>query len=147
MDRTDWLADTGRKTKTIKTPCGWCKMSLESHWCCVRLKILKQAWIFSASHTITPRVLHPSQGVYSVFVLHPLHDPQDRIRLIRGRTETSIGQGDFCFYSAQIGFPWRTKKRGEQLANRKNRENLCSIWFMHYICTPKERRLLDTDGS
>ena len=39
--------------------------------------------------------MHPSQGVYSVFVLHPLHDPQDRIRLIRGRTETSRGQGRF----------------------------------------------------
>ena len=28
-------------------------MSLTSHRCCVRLKILKQAWIFSARHTIT----------------------------------------------------------------------------------------------
>ena len=28
-------------------------MSLTSHRCCVRLKILKQAWIFSASPTIT----------------------------------------------------------------------------------------------
>ena len=28
-------------------------MSLTSHRCCARLKILKQAWIFSASHTIT----------------------------------------------------------------------------------------------
>ena len=49
------------------------------------------------------------------------------IRLIRGREETSRGWRDFCFYSAHRGFPWRTKKRGEQLANRKNRENLCSI--------------------
>ena len=48
------VPSVGHKTKTIKTPCGWCKMSLASHWCCVRLKILKQAWIFSASHTITP---------------------------------------------------------------------------------------------
>ena len=29
-------------------------MSLTSHRCCVRLKILEQAQIFSASHTITP---------------------------------------------------------------------------------------------
>ena len=29
-------------------------MSLTSHRCCGRLKILKQAWIFSASHIITP---------------------------------------------------------------------------------------------
>ena len=28
-------------------------MSLASHSCCARLKILKQAWIFSVSHTIT----------------------------------------------------------------------------------------------
>ena len=28
-------------------------MSLTSHRCCARLKILKQAWIFSVSHTIT----------------------------------------------------------------------------------------------
>ena len=28
-------------------------MSLASHRCCGRLKILKQAWIFSASHIIT----------------------------------------------------------------------------------------------
>ena len=28
-------------------------MSLASHRCCARLKILKQAWIFSANHTIT----------------------------------------------------------------------------------------------
>ena len=28
-------------------------MSLASHRCCARLKILKQAWIFSARHTIT----------------------------------------------------------------------------------------------
>ena len=48
------VPSVGHKTKTIKTPCGWCKMSLASHWCCVRLKILMQAWIFSASHTITP---------------------------------------------------------------------------------------------
>ena len=42
------------KTKTSKTPCARCKMSLTSHRCCARLKILKQAWIFSASPTITP---------------------------------------------------------------------------------------------
>ena len=29
-------------------------MSFTSHWWCARLKILKQAWIFSASPTITP---------------------------------------------------------------------------------------------
>ena len=29
-------------------------MSLTIHRCCARLKILKQAWIFSASPTITP---------------------------------------------------------------------------------------------
>ena len=29
------------------------QMSLTSHRCCARLKILKQAWIFSVSHTIT----------------------------------------------------------------------------------------------
>ncbi len=29
------------------------QMSLTSHCCCVRLKILKQAWIFSATHIIT----------------------------------------------------------------------------------------------
>ena len=29
-------------------------MSLTSHWCCVRLKILEQAQIFSAGHSITP---------------------------------------------------------------------------------------------
>ena len=45
--------DTGCKTKTIKTPCARCKMSLTSHWCCARLKILEQAQIFSATHTIT----------------------------------------------------------------------------------------------
>ena len=28
-------------------------MSLTSHRCCARLKILEQAWIFSATHTIT----------------------------------------------------------------------------------------------
>ena len=28
-------------------------MSLTSHRCCARLKILKQAWIFSVSHIIT----------------------------------------------------------------------------------------------
>ena len=49
-------------------------MSLTSHRCCARLKILKQAWIFSARHTITPpgscihrkainRDKHPSFGV------------------------------------------------------------------------------------
>ena len=43
----------GHKTKTAKTPCGRCKTSLTSHRCCARLKILKQAWIFSASPTIT----------------------------------------------------------------------------------------------
>ena len=32
-------------------------------------------------------ILHQAQGVYSVFVLRPLHDPQDRIRLIRGKIE------------------------------------------------------------
>ena len=31
------------------------QMSLASHGCCARLKILKQAWIFSASHIITPQ--------------------------------------------------------------------------------------------
>ena len=30
-------------------------MSLTSHRCCARLKILKQAWTFSASPTITPQ--------------------------------------------------------------------------------------------
>ena len=35
-------------------------------------------------------ILHPSQGVYSVFVLHPLHDPQDRIRLIRGKKSSGV---------------------------------------------------------
>ena len=30
------------------------QMSLASHRCCARLKILKQAWIFSATHIITP---------------------------------------------------------------------------------------------
>ena len=29
-------------------------MSLTSHRCCARLKILKQAWIFSVSPIITP---------------------------------------------------------------------------------------------
>ena len=29
------------------------QMSLASHRCCARLKILKQAWIFSATHIIT----------------------------------------------------------------------------------------------
>ena len=43
---------SGSKTKTAKTPCARCKMSLASHRCCGRLKILKQAWIFSASHII-----------------------------------------------------------------------------------------------
>ena len=56
-----------------------------------------------------------------------LQAPECMWRLIRGKEETSRGWGAFCFYSAQIGFPWRTKKRGEQLANRKNSENLCSI--------------------
>ena len=28
-------------------------------------------------------ILHRAQGVFMVFVLHPPHDPQDRIRLIR----------------------------------------------------------------
>ena len=32
-------------------------MSLASHRCCARLKILKQAWIFSASPIITPQGL------------------------------------------------------------------------------------------
>ena len=32
-------------------------MSLTSHGCCARLKILKQAWIFSATHIITPQGL------------------------------------------------------------------------------------------
>ena len=41
------------KTKTGKTPCVGCKMSLTSHWCCACLKILKQAWIFSVSYIIT----------------------------------------------------------------------------------------------
>ena len=41
------------KTKTRKTPCVGCKMSLTSHWCCACLKILKQAWIFSVSYIIT----------------------------------------------------------------------------------------------
>ena len=44
----------GHKTKTIKTPSAWCKMSLTIHWCCNCQKILKQAWKFSVSHTITP---------------------------------------------------------------------------------------------
>ena len=41
------------KTKTAKTPCVGCKMSLTSHWCCACLKILKQAWIFSVNYIIT----------------------------------------------------------------------------------------------
>ena len=41
------------KTKTMKTPCAQCKMSLTSHRCCARLKILEQAQTFSASHIIT----------------------------------------------------------------------------------------------
>ena len=45
----------GARQKHQKNPCAWCKMSLTSHWCCARLKILKQAWIFSATHTITPQ--------------------------------------------------------------------------------------------
>ena len=32
-------------------------MSLTIHRCCARLKILKQAWIFSVSHPITPQGL------------------------------------------------------------------------------------------
>ena len=43
----------GHKTKTIKTPCVECKMSLTSHRCCARLKILEQAQTFSVSPTIT----------------------------------------------------------------------------------------------
>ena len=33
------------------------QMSLASHRCCARLKILKQAWTFSATPTITPQGL------------------------------------------------------------------------------------------
>ena len=62
-DRTDWLADTGCKTKTAKTPCGWCKMSLTSHLCCARLKSPQASLdIFSQSHHHPFRSLHPSQG-------------------------------------------------------------------------------------
>ena len=48
-----WTFELGSKTKTGKTPCVGCKMSLTSHWCCACLKILKQAWIFSVSYIIT----------------------------------------------------------------------------------------------
>ena len=50
---TPWTFELGSKTKTRKTPCVGCKMSLTSHWCCACLKILKQAWIFSVSYIIT----------------------------------------------------------------------------------------------
>ena len=48
-----WTFELVSKTKTRKTPCVGCKMSLTSHWCCACLKILKQAWIFSVSYIIT----------------------------------------------------------------------------------------------
>ena len=51
------------------------QMSLASHRCCARLKILEQAQTFSATHTITPqgscihrkainKDKHPSSGWY-----------------------------------------------------------------------------------
>ena len=48
-------------TKTMKTPCCWCK-SLTSHRCCSRLQILERAQIFSATYIITLRALHQPQG-------------------------------------------------------------------------------------
>ena len=53
IKRIERMGPVSHKTKTAKTPCGRCKMSLTSHRCCARLKILKQAWIFSATPTIT----------------------------------------------------------------------------------------------
>ena len=41
-----------------------------------------------------------------------LQAPECMWRPIRGKEETSIGQGDFCFYSVHTGFPWRTKETG-----------------------------------
>ena len=49
------------------------------------------------------------------------------IRLIRGREETSRGWGISVFIQLRQDFPGEQRKREEQLANRKNRENLCSI--------------------
>ena len=74
IKRIERMGPVCHKTKTVKTPCGRCKMSLASHRCCARLKILKQAWTFSATHTITlsglciyrkaiNRDKHPSFGV------------------------------------------------------------------------------------
>ena len=48
---------SGCKTKTVKTPCARCKMSLASHWCCSCQKILEQAQTFSVSPIITPQGL------------------------------------------------------------------------------------------
>ena len=51
-------------------------------------------------------ILHLPQGVYSVYVLHPPHDPQDRIRPIRGRIRLSRGQGFIpVLPTADTGFP------------------------------------------
>ena len=41
------------KTKTEIHPLYLMQMSLASHWCCSRLKLLEQAQIFSACRTIT----------------------------------------------------------------------------------------------
>lgn len=48
------------------------------------------------------------------------------IRLIRGREETSRGWGISVFIQLRQDFPGEQRKREEQLANRKNRENLCA---------------------
>ena len=53
----------GKKTKTGKTPCAGCKMSLTSHGCCIRLKIPRaSSGIFRRLHHPPCRVLHPAQG-------------------------------------------------------------------------------------
>ena len=82
----------------MQEPCGVMVGLAENIQACLRIfRRAQHQWLVRD-------ILHLPQGVFIVFVLHPPHDPQDRlrlirpIRLIRGRIE-STGQGFLRFLS------------------------------------------------